>query len=166
MYNFKRAFSFILLFCTFALIWFFPKLVYRRELREEVPVFIVAYKNRFWLVSDSGNLLGTATLSDLARRAFVSQVFVSELKVNEESLNAMNKIRDVLSNPFVTEVKLEDKCAILLKGIVLYFNEWNDLVTHGSRLEMAIKTMEPKSEYFLSSSGLFYKLRGDENEKN
>ncbi|WP_041446411.1 DUF4894 domain-containing protein [Pseudothermotoga thermarum] len=169
MYNFKKAFVFVLTFYFITFAWFLYKLPYRvsfdRKEPEEKPAFVIAYKNRYWLVSENGDILGVAKLSDLATNAFVSQVDVVDLKVDKVSLETMKRLKIVLQSPYVTEVRLKDKCAILLKGVVLYFNEWNDLITHCSKLETAIRFMEPKSEYFLSPVGLFYKLRGDESEK-
>ncbi len=165
MYNFKRTFLFVLLFCVVPLSWFCIERFQKVSFKEEEASFIIAYKDRFWFVSDSGRLLYVAAPTDLIKKAFVNQVEVSELTVSQDSMKIINIVRDILENPYITEIRLRDKCAVLLKGVVLHFDEWSDLITHVDKLDKAIKFMEPRSEYFLSSSGLMYKLRGDGNAK-
>ncbi len=167
MYNPDKAIITLGLFLVF--IFFFVALrfspVLHRASNNNVPAYLVSYKNRIWWISQNGKLLYTAALADVLKKAVVSGADIRELSVSKGSLEIIAKLKDALNDPCVTEIKLNQKCAILLKGVVLYFSDWEDLVNHVSLLKDLILVMEPKAEYFLTSSGLVYKIRGGGGEE-
>ncbi|WP_171816817.1 DUF4894 domain-containing protein [Thermotoga caldifontis] len=132
---------------------------------EEERDFLVAHKGRLWWVGRSGRLLEVASVEDALSRAYVSGVEVRDGCVQESVVNLIQKLKPLLSNPYVVEVVPKERRVVLLKSVSLRFNEWEDLLRNLSTLNEAIKRMEPKGEYFLSSNGLFYKLRGGDDEE-
>ncbi|HBJ80562.1 DUF4894 domain-containing protein [Pseudothermotoga sp.] len=167
MYNSQKAIYFTGAICFvitfFGFLNFFPdKVLYPDRGKDYCIIF---YKNRFWWISEKGFLLHTASIDDIVKQAFITDVNVNSLIVDANDVNIIQRIEDVLKNPYIAEIKLSNKSAILLKGVVLYFNEWDDLIRHSSKLEKLLKTMEPRTEYFLSSSGLVYKIRGGGGEE-
>ncbi|MGJ8454370.1 DUF4894 domain-containing protein [Pseudothermotoga sp. U03pept] len=167
MYNSSKAIifvgAFLILFFSFSVLEYLPKFSDKHE--DLVPFYLVSYKGRVWWVSENGKFLSVATSSDILKKAVVSGVKAESLSLSRESLEALHQLKDVLDNPYVAEVRLNERCAILLKGILLYLSDWKDLVRHVSKLENLIFTMEPKAEYFLTSVGLVYKIRGGGGEE-
>ncbi|HOJ88443.1 MAG TPA: DUF4894 domain-containing protein [Pseudothermotoga sp.] len=130
-----------------------------------VPTYLVSYKNRIWWTSKSGKLLYVAVPTDVLKKAIISGIEVKELSVSEKSLEVMTKLSDIVENPYITELRLNQKCAILLKGVILYFGDWEDLLHNIAQLEDLAVVMQPKAEYFLTSAGLVYKIRGGGGEE-
>ncbi|MEN3007568.1 DUF4894 domain-containing protein [Pseudothermotoga sp.] len=132
---------------------------------QEKGRFLVAHKGRFWWVGESGRLVGVARSEDVLSKAYVSGLKIENAKIDENTLKLIWKLESILEDPHVVEVILEERKVVLLKGVTVKFNDWNDLLKNLQLLPEAIKKMEPKGEYFLSSQGLFYKLRGGDNEE-
>ncbi|MEJ5229503.1 MAG: DUF4894 domain-containing protein [Pseudothermotoga sp.] len=167
MYNSSKAIIFVgvflAVFFSFSVLEYLPKFSVKHE--DLKPVYLVSYKGRVWWVSENGKFLSVARSSDILKKAVVSGVKAENLSLSKESLEVLNQLKDVVNSPYVAEVKLNEKCAILLKGVLLYLSDWKDLVSHISKLENLIFTMEPKAEYFLTSVGLVYKIRGGGGEE-
>lgn len=167
MYNSSKAIIFggffVILIFFFGTIRFLPNISLRRN--DNVPTYLVSYKNRIWWISQKGEFLHIASSTDILKKAIVSGIEVKELSVSKDSLEIITMLKDVLNSPYVAEVKLNQKCAILLKGVILYLSDWKDLINHLSRLKDLIVVMQPKTEYFLTSAGLVYKIRGGGGEE-
>lgn len=166
MYNFKKAAISIAIFCSFFIFMFIVGLVRI----EKIPVqergsFLIAHKGRFWWVGESGRLIEVARTEETLSKAYVSGLRIDNARINENALKLISKLKPVLEDPYIVEVVLNERKVILLKGVTVKFNEWDDLLKNLRLLPEAIKKMEPKGEYFLSSQGLFYKLRGGDNEE-
>lgn len=162
MYNSNKAIIFggvfLVLIFIFANIRFLPAVFHQES--NNVPTYLVAYKNRIWWVSQNGNLLYTGGLSDALQKVVVSGVDIEGLIVNKNSFEIMKMLKDILDSPYIAEIRIKQRCAILLKGVILYFSDWDDLINHVSTLEDSILMMQPKTEYYLTSAGLLYKIRG------
>ncbi len=166
MYDFRKAVSFLALFCSICVFFLISRSMgATTTLIEEERDFLVAHKGRLWWVGRSGRLLEVASVEDALSRAYVSGVEVRDGCVQESVVNLIQKLKPLLSNPYVVEVVPKERRVVLLKSVSLRFNEWEDLLRNLSTLNEAIKRMEPKGEYFLSSNGLFYKLRGGDDEE-
>lgn len=167
MYNSSKAIIFggifLALIFFFGIISFLPKVSHVQK--NCVPTYLVSYKNRIWWVSQNGQFLHVADSTDILKKAVVSGVEVKGLSVNKSSLEIMTMLNDVLNSPYIAEVRVNQKCAILLKGVILYFSDWKDLINHISRLQDLVVVMQPKTEYYLTSAGLVYKIRGGGGEE-
>ncbi|MFN4189740.1 MAG: DUF4894 domain-containing protein [Pseudothermotoga sp.] len=167
MYNSNKAIIFGGVFLVF--IFFFTNIkslptVFHQK-TNNVPTYLVSYKNRIWWTSQNGELLCTAKSADVLKKVVVSGVDVEELFVKKDSFEIINLLKDILDDPYIAEIRIKQKCAILLKGVILYFSDWNDLVNHVSSLKDLIPIMQPKTEYYLTSAGLVYKIRGGGGEE-
>lgn len=166
MYNFKKAVISIAVFCSFFIFMFIAGLVkIERTPVQEEGSFLIAYKGRLWWVGNSGKLVRVAKVEETLSRAYVNGLKVEDARVDEDTLKLIQKLKPVLEDQYVVEVILSERKIVLLKGVTVKFNEWDDLLKNLQLLPEAIKKMEPKGEYFLSSQGLFYKLRGGDNEE-
>lgn len=167
MYNSSKAIIFggilLALAFFFGIISFLPKVACVQK--DCVPTYLVSYKNRIWWVSQNGQLLHLADSTDILEKTIVSGVEVEELSVKKGSIEIMTMLNDVLKSPYIAEVRLNQKCAILLKGVILYFSDWKDLINHISHLQDLVVVMQPKTEYYLTSAGLVYKIRGGGGEE-
>lgn len=166
MYNFKKVVVSISIFCSFFIFMFIVGSVrIERTPVQEEGSFLIAYKGRLWWVGDSGKLVRVAKIEETLSRAYVNGLKVENAQVDENTLEFMQKLKPVLEDQYVVEVILNERKVVLLKGVTVKFNDWDDLLKNLRLLPEAIKKMEPKGEYFLSSQGLFYKLRGGDNEE-
>lgn len=166
MYNFKKAVVSISIFCSFFIFMFIVGLVrIERTPVQEEGSFLIAYKGRLWWVGDSGKLVRVAKVEETLSKAYVNGLKVEDAQVDENTLELVQKLKPVLEDQYVVEVILNERKVVLLKGVTVKFNDWDDLLKNLRLLAEAIKKMEPKGEYFLSSQGLFYKLRGGGNEE-
>ncbi len=166
MYNFKKAAMFVGVVCSLCIFFFAARFVnFSAKPRGGERVFLVAHKGRLWWVGRSGELVETAKAEDVLYRAYVSGLEIVNARLDENSLRLMEKLKPALGSPYVVEVLPKEKKVLLLKGVSVRFNEWEDLLRNLQTLPEAIKRMEPKGEYFLSPQGLFYKLRGGDDEK-
>lgn len=166
MYDFRRAVSFLVVLCSVCVFFLMLRSVNTTvALSKEERSFLVAHKGRLWWVGRSGRLLEVASVEDALSRAYVSGVEVRDGRIEESVIGLLEKLKPLLINPYVVEVIPRERRVVLLKGVSLRFNEWEDLLRNLNTLNEAIKKMEPKGEYFLSSHGLFYKLRGGDDEE-
>lgn len=131
----------------------------------ETRTFLVSYKGRLWWVGQSGRLLEVAKAEDVLSKAYVNNVEVKDGYVEHNIIQLLEKLRPILDSPYIVEVIPKERRVVLLKGVSLRFNEWSDLLRNVQVLPEVVKKMEPKGEYFLSPQGLFYKLRGGDDEK-
>ncbi|WP_157724351.1 DUF4894 domain-containing protein [Pseudothermotoga hypogea] len=113
----------------------------------------------------SGELLEVARTQDVLSKAYVSGLEIVNARLDESSLHLIEKLKPALDSLYIVEVIPNEKRVMLLKGVSLRFNDWEDLLRNLQALPEAIKRMEPRGEYFLSPQGLFYKLRGGDDEK-
>ncbi|HEY8541261.1 MAG TPA: hypothetical protein VIL29_02685, partial [Pseudothermotoga sp.] len=78
MYNSNKAIIFggffVILIFFFGTIRFLPNISLRRN--DNVPTYLVSYKNRIWWISQTGELLHTASSTDILKKAIVSGIEV------------------------------------------------------------------------------------------
>lgn len=166
MYDFRKAAVFLVVLCSVCVFFLISKSVNATvALSKEERDFLVAHKGRLWWVGRSGRLIEVASVEDALSRAYVIGVEVRDGRIEESVIDLVEKLKPLLTNPYVVEVIPKERRVVLLKGVSLRFNEWEDLLRNLNTLNEAIKKMEPKGEYFLSSNGLFYKLRGGDDEE-
>ncbi|AJC74637.1 hypothetical protein AJ81_01800 [Pseudothermotoga hypogea DSM 11164 = NBRC 106472] len=166
MYNFKKAVTLVGIFCSLCIFFFTAKFVnVAAKPTSGERVFLVAHKGRLWWVGRSGELLEVARTQDVLSKAYVSGLEIVNARLDESSLHLIEKLKPALDSLYIVEVIPNEKRVMLLKGVSLRFNDWEDLLRNLQALPEAIKRMEPRGEYFLSPQGLFYKLRGGDDEK-
>ncbi|MBC7116304.1 MAG: DUF4894 domain-containing protein [Pseudothermotoga sp.] len=112
-----------------------------------------------------GELVEVAETQDVLSKAYVSGLEIVDARLDEKGLRLLEELEPALDSLYIVEVIPNEKRVILLKGVSLRFNDWEDLLRNLQALPEAIKRMEPRGEYFLSPQGLFYKLRGGDDEK-
>ncbi len=121
---------------------------------------LVSYKERLWWISTKGELLYSAKPESVLSMAFVSGVSVNDLKIDPAQLRLIESLREVITDNKIVEVDLQEKCVVTVKGIVIYFDKWEDIIANLLSLDSAVSRMEPRSEYFLTANGVILKLRG------
>lgn len=121
---------------------------------------LVSYKERLWWISTKGELLYSAEPESVLSMAFVSGVSVNDLKIDPAQLELIKSLREVIADDKIVEVDLQERCVVTVKGIVIYFDKWEDIIANLLSLDSAVSRMEPRSEYFLTANGVILKLRG------
>ncbi len=123
--------------------------------------FLVYADGRYWLVDEEGYLMSALPAGVVPGGSVVCCVDLEGIRVVESDLNVMNRLRPVLENPVTSEVSIRGKYVITVKGIVLYFQRWEDLLKYYDAFVKRMKRLAPRSRFFLHESGKLVVLRGD-----
>ncbi len=125
-------------------------------------VLCVVYADgRYWKIDEYGFLRDIADASDILRYSVVSGVKLLGMRVADENMEVIRKLKSILNNPVTSEVSIEKKYVITVKGIVLYFQRWEDLLKYYDAFTKKIEHMAPRSSFFLHESGKLAILGGD-----
>lgn len=123
---------------------------------------IVFSEGNYYLCSDDGNLVSSVLSEELFRLyPLFLEVKLEGLQLSEEGKKILSLLEPVLNSGFVSTVFFESKKVILIKGVTLSFRDWRDFVNNFEMLKSQIDFLEPRSEYFLTESGILIKIRGD-----
>ncbi|MDK2785360.1 MAG: hypothetical protein PWQ80_39 [Thermotoga sp.] len=125
-------------------------------------VGIVFDEGNYYLCSDDGSLVSSVLDREFFKfYPLFLEVKLEGLQLSKEGKKILSLLEPVLNSGFVSTVFFESKKVILIKGVTLSFRDWRDFVNNFEMLKSQIDFLEPRSEYFLTESGILIKIRGD-----
>ena len=121
---------------------------------------VLKYNGRFYKFDKNGEIYATASLNDALKYGFVSCVTLDDLQISKEEFEGIEKISSVIRSQYTSEVCLNKRVVIMLKGIMLYFHEWGSLSEYFDDIESVFPYLIPRTRVELSDNGKLVILRG------
>ena len=121
---------------------------------------VLRYNGRFYKYDTKGFVYSTASLKDAIENGFISCVKLDGLKINEEDFEGVKKINNVIRSRYTSEVCLNKRIVIMLKGIMVYFYKWESLSKYFDDVERVFPYMLPRTQLELYDNGKLVILKG------
>ncbi len=121
---------------------------------------ILKYNGRFYKYDTKGFIYSTASLKDAVENGFISCVSLDGLRINEEDFEGVKKITHVIRSQYTSEVCLNKRTVIMLKGIMVYFYKWGSLSKYFDDIERVFPYMVPRTQLELYDNGKLVILKG------
>ena len=114
---------------------------------------ILRYNGRFYRYDTKGFIYSTTSLEDAIENGFISCVSLDGLKINEKDFEGVKKIDHVIKSRYTSEVCLNKRTVIMLKGIMVYFYKWGSLSKYFDDIERIFPYMMPRTQLELYDNG-------------
>lgn len=123
---------------------------------------IVFYEGNYYLCAEDGSLVASLSGNDLFKfYPMFLEVKLEGLRLSKKDREVLEMLIPILKSSMVSAVLFESKEIVLLKGTVIVFEGWKDLVENFQVIMEQSEKMKAKEKYFLTDDGRLMWIRGD-----
>ncbi len=113
--------------------------------------FTLKHGEHYYKVDENGYVYSFDTEND---RTIITCVNLVGNRIDRKELNNLKGVRNIINSEIVSEICVNKKILIAIKGVVVYFYRWEDLKKYFPEFERKFAYIPPRTVYKLFGGGL------------